>query len=356
MTYKDIAPRFYPEPPLEADTVPSFISNIGVNGATGEYSIVFQAPKSGDISGLFFRTAGVSAGCTLDVRLELPSLDSGIPTGRLASASSNASVVVASTDDNKSFPTTLSGVTNVNKGDWLAARLDVSSGTPTSLQIASFADSNLFGPYILVNNLTPTAALQGAPIFSLQYSDGAYISPFGCIPISELNSSTFNSGSAPNNIGNQFQLECPLRAKGCWAWLDADASGSALIYDSNGSSVLASGLIRTNMPPTAGAGIHYLEFSQSVELQSGVNYYLTMRPYSASNLILYHANAFDDNLGSGLIHPNFKLCSSREPTGTGSWTITGSGAAWMGLVVDGVGYSDAVSSGDSSEFFAASFF
>lgn len=356
MPYRDISPLFYPESPNLAGATPNFITNLGVNGATGEYSFVFQAPKSGDISGCFFRTATVTTGCTLDVRLEIPDFELGYPTGLLASASSNALVVISNTDDNKSVPVVFSGAANVNKGDWLAVRLDVSAGTPNALNIVSFADSNLFGPYIAVNNSTPAVVAQGSPVFSLLYSDGNYEVPVGCQPISEINSSTFNSGSSPNNIGNQFQLECPLRIKGCWAWLDADASGSALIYNSNGSSILASGLIRANMPPVSLAGVHYMEFNQSVELQSGVNYYLAMRPYSSSNLTIYHANALDENLGSGLIHPNFKLCSSREPTGTGSWTVTGSGAAWMGLVVDGVGYSDAVSSGDSSEFFAASFF
>jgi len=349
VNYYKISPLFLPAPPPGADIAPT-ISVHSISSTTGEFSAVFQAPKDGQISGVYFRTSNVTVGCTLDVRLEKLDLSSGIPTGELASPFSNASVVIQNTDDNIGFPITFSGAASVSKGDWLAMRLDVLSGTPSTLSISAFTDGDLlFGPYVILNNVLAATS----PIFSTLYSDGAYETPIGCYPIATTTTHTFNSGSNPNTIGNIVNLPYPSKTIGAWAWLDADSDAIIGLYSGDGATLLSSGQIKTNIPPTANAGLHYVEFPSSVPLSANENYYVALKPATASNVSLFSTNALNLKLGSGLLNPHFKLCSAREPSNPSSWTVTGSGKAFMGLIIDEIGYESASVQNIPDSFYAS---
>lgn len=339
----------YPRIPSAVAALPSESSIVTIDDAADEASFVFQAPKTGTINKIFFRTGVVTTGCTLDVRLESLDVETGLASGSLKSADSNASQVIANTDDNKTFLVTLTSGASVTEGDWLAIRFDVASGTPANLSIAVFLDDDIpYGPYHIEG---PTAAATTSPIFAVEYSDGSYPYILGVWPFSTVIATTFNNTSTPDIVGNKFKLEFGARAYGGWAWVDADASGYLNVYDPDGSTVIASGLIRTNIPPVLTAGAHHISFDSSVYLTGGNYYYMGFEPYSASNVIAYGLQTTNSGVNNALLAPDFFAATTKTPTGVSSWTENTSGIYFMGLLLNGIETGSAPASTGSSEKF-----
>jgi len=324
----------YPHCPSSVVSTPSFLASTQIANASEEVSYVFQAPKSGIINKVFFRTGNVTTGCTLDVRLESIDLSTGLPSGSLKSTDSNAAQIILDSDDNKTFLVSLTSGADVVEGDWIAIRLDVLSGAPVGLTIAEFTDAGLFyGPYALENS---ASILTAAPIFAVEYSDGSYPFILGAWPINDFITASFNNTSTPDVVGNKFKLNYGAKIKGVWAYLDSDGDAFFNLYDTNGATILGSGAAYSNIPPTTAAGIHQILFSTGVPLNSGEYYYLGLEPSTSTNTVVYGVYTDNSGIANALLAPDFTAVSAKDPTGIGSWTENISGAYFMGLIIDGI--------------------
>jgi hypothetical protein len=302
--------------------------------AVGEkIAFVFQAPKSGTISKLHLRTATVTTGDDVDVRLETVGAD-GFPSGTLATANSNASQTIQDTDDNTWFACTLTAAHTSTVGDWLAVVIEAPTGYTGNLFLAvarryektDYVGGLFFGSCDYHSSawakyLSPMAV-------RVEYSDGSF--PFiphasGPTTLSEY---TFNSGSTPDEIGLYFTL--PFRASCCGALVavEADADFDVKLY---GPSTLTRSIDKDYSYYSGSVHDHVVVlFTSTVILEADTAYRLTVLP-GASNVSLAYAGfaavAHREQMGFADLYKTSR-------TDAGSWTEDNTEAPWLALLVD----------------------
>src|SRR5215203_3688130 len=115
---------------------PATISKINFSVASARAAFIFPAPKSGNIASVVWRTATVTTGGNLEMRLETVDTITGDPTGTLVSANANITpVAILATDDNLIFTTTVTTPGTVTQGQ-LIAIVFVNDAVPTNMQFA----------------------------------------------------------------------------------------------------------------------------------------------------------------------------------------------------------------------------
>lgn len=338
-------------PPYEkgALAAPSFLNSAAmqINSATDDIQFFFQAPKSGEISKVGFKTGTVTTGCTLDVRLETVDATTGLTTGTLKDTNSNASCVVADTDDSVWKDVTFTATATVTQGDFLCLRLDVSSGTPSALNISGFEDgpgasTTQHMPSMWENDGTPSNT--GChPILAVAYSGDDYALIPGLYPVSLINSSTFDNTDTPDVYGFRFQLPFIARICGCWMTGDFDGDYVIKFYDSDGVTVLTS--ITVDEDYWAGytaTATSYWTFPSSVTIAANTNYWIGVEPSSATTVTTYDIEVSAAAIFSAMPGgANFALSTAKDPTGTGSWTTSTTKQFVGGIFIDGVDYTTA---------------
>lgn len=340
----------YPHLPGRIAGAPTLDTTLNINGSSGEATVVFRAPKSGNISKIYFRTINVVTGCTLSVRLETVNLSTGFSSGTLKAAGSLASVVIADTDDSMPIEVFLDTPTAVLEKEYLAVRFTVLSGTPTNLVIASFTDGSFFYEPYCIN--TTAAQLGVAPIVALMYDDGSWPFILGIYPMQDIISATFNNSSSPNFMANKFQLQFPCVAKGTCIWFDGDADATVCLLDSDGQTILASGYSYVNVPPSATAGPNQVEFESNVNIQPNKDYYLSINPTTASSITMYGFQNTSSGINNALFLPNCFASNATNPLTTGAWVDNTSGTYFMSLVISELIQSSGSSPTSSQSFHA----
>lgn len=344
--------------PLAASGAPTFGSNIfRLNSATDDCTIAFQAPLTGDITDIAFGTQTVTTGCTLDVRLEDLDTSTGLKSGTLVNAGANVSQVIADADDTVWFEVTLGTAGTVTEGDALAVVFDVSSGTPSALNFSVFTDGGLyFGfPYLIENDGTSTWISGNAPCFAVKYSGVGWVTVPGAWPIVSHTATAWNSGSATKMYGARFQLSHQQSASHCWFWGDPDQDFSIKLYDSDGTTVLATASAYTNTPPNLTPGLHAYKFDDTLTIVKDTTYYLMVAPSTTTpSLTMYSLNVPSTNMRGVLPGgPQFYQVTTTTltPTGTGDFTADQDKWPCVGLFLDGIEEVGA-GGGETSHVFA----
>ena len=311
-------------------------SQMDLNSGTDFGEIILQIPVGGSLSEIGFRVGSVTAGCTLSVRLETMSATTGRASGTLYHANASGTVVVADTDDNTWKTVSFTSFT-VTRGDLVAIKIGVSSGTPSALQLSLLRTANSPEiPMMIEDDGTP-AAVTGAPCLAIKISS-AWVALPGCLPMSALNSHSFASNTTDAR-GLRFQVPIEMSLAGFWHWADIDGD---VIYEliDDSETVLAS-LSWDKDYPNAAAGLTetILKFGSSVTLSANTTYRLMCRATTttAANFLTYSVP------GSAYLTASH-FCSSQfyltEATHDGSVysapTDTNTEVPWMGLYFDGV--------------------
>jgi hypothetical protein len=318
--------------------------------ADGEkYAWIFQAPKSGTIDRLAFRTGVITTGGTVDVRLETVSDTTGDPSGSLQATNTNAALAIADGDDSIWKEATLTAGATVTKGDVLAAVLVVATGFSGNLtSMGNVMDYGAGWQFPYDDHFAGGAWTKGgqAACWVVRYNDGTY-PPIGTVPALSISNSPFNSGSSPDERGLYFQLPYPCRLSGCIMLAAFAGGGTIKVYDSDGSTVLTS-LVRDpdqNVNTNVGPG-RYL-FPTSVELEASTNYRLTLLPSSVTDNNLTTITVSDaamlDALDGG---QNFHLTTR---TDGGAWSQTTTQRPMIHLLLDA--FDDAAQNGGAVHFY-----
>lgn len=333
--------------PPQYTTAPNNASSTYTINAAGEkVALVCRATATKSIRKIVFRTATVTVGDTLDCRIETVDGTTGDPSGTLFGTNTNVSLVVNSTDDNLWLTTAaLTADASVNKGDLFAIVL-VNGGGGGNMQIQGYGDDVQASgfPY---GDLFDTGAwaksAAATPVMGVEYSDGSYEAILGLHGAGVVNNNTFNSGSSPSRRGNLFTLPFPARAAGCWAWVDADGDFTIRLYDSDGTTVLATtGSIDKDVRQNTAAGMFFLPFTATANLSKNTNYRISIEPDTVTSLISYDfdvptAGYMDQFCGGQSVYST----TYTSP----NWTETTTKRAFVGVFLDAFDDGTAVGGG-----------
>jgi hypothetical protein len=329
-----------PFPPIIPVDFLQITDILKIDAANEKIAFCFQAPKTGDVAKVGFRTGTVLTGATIDVRLETMDSTNGDPTGTLISANSNAAQVIQDTDDNTWFTPALTANASVTQGVEYNA-VFVNPGTSFGdINIATIADGPwLQGsggqgfPYSNLNTGSWTKQIRGI-LLALEYSDGSYEEVVG-LPVSAIGNNIYNSSSNPNNRGLKFKTSFPFRAAGFWiTGLDVDGDCDVKVVE-GGSSFTTLYTIDTDIRQTNGIRFHVHKFYEFKTFAADTYYRLVLVPKGGGNIRLYHVDvdtvAIMDAMTGG---QDFHYTEANNPTVEGDWTDTTTRRPTFGLLID----------------------
>jgi len=313
-------------------------------------SWIFQVPKSGTLDMFEFWWFNVTT--AQPVRVSFQGVDSsGNPDGStsayrdIASPSVGWAVPGLMTDDGTNGGVKLA----VTQGDWLAVVIQFVSTTGDvragGVTLATNVWNTNNGIYLASYNGTVWAKdLTIQPIGVLKYDDGSYACADGLMPFNATTTTTFNSGSTPDERGLILDISAPVRVVGGWVAIDLDNNADLVLYDTNGTSVLASvPMVAANRSTTAGK-IGFYRFASAVTLAAGNTYRIVVKP-GASSVSTYTVTVASAAIMAAM--PGGADWHLTTRTDAGSWSETTTLRPLMGLVIDAI--DDGTGSGGGGE-------
>lgn len=316
----------------------STVGTQNINAAGEAVATLFIAPKTGIIDRVYFRTATVTTGCTLDVRLETVG-SNGYPSGTLWGTNTNNTTVIADTDDSVYREVTLTAGASVTEGDFVYLVLRISSGTPSSLLIGRTGSSYQLDYSAMSIRFSSSAwgTKQQPLVAGVRYSDGDYpnllgYSPFAGAPTAQNVSDATN----PDEYGTKLVLPFGGRIIGFWMISTSVAVSSSFtvkLYNADGSSLLASeAYSRYNV---RAAGVHIWPFRTPYNAPPGT-YVASFRGTGTNNIAVSYHNV--KHTPVTITDWGTQMTRNND----GAWTEDNTRWPSMGLVIGGVNIRDRV--------------
>lgn len=321
----------------------AFATATTLDAASEKHGVVFHAPKAGNISKIGFRTGTVTTGDDLDVRLETVSATTGLPTGTLATANSNGTQTVGAGDDDTWFETTLTASHTAARNDELALVL-VNGAVPGVMNIANLDSATSGGganssgglPYVVQDvGAGFVKRAREVMVASIGYDDGSYEMVTGFVPATAEGLENYNTGDANDEMGVFFTLPYPIRLAGSVQPFDMNGSdGTMKLYDSDGTTVLASRLFDNDIAQTSiNNGEREYLFDSSVELAKDTNYRLAFLAAGANDLTFQFFDVASNAL-LGMFPGGINYYKTHRNAG-GAWTQTTTRRPIINLLIDG---------------------
>ena len=306
--------------------------------ASGEMvGYVFRIDRSATITKVGFRVGAVTTAQTL--RISLQTVDgSGKPSGTLyggSTAGTQASPVA-----NTYYVVTLGISATATVGDYIAIVVEF-DGTVGNLSLASVTVAGTGNyeielPYMLLKTAGTWAKSEiQYGTFCLGFSDGSYFSPFPSFPWANngtalvLVTTTYNSGSTPDERALCFRVPFSCRVMGYWAQADFDGNPSIVLYE--GTTQLVADIITSVNRSYSDQGIIWGYFSSPQILTINTKYYLTIKP-TATNVVSYDILVSEAAIMDAL--PGGQLFYLATRTDAGAWRETTTRRPYMGLLID----------------------
>lgn len=321
-----------PFPAYDGST--ALYSGLLIDAAGEKAAFLFQAPNTGTIDQLGWRTMTVTTGATVDVRLETVDAATGFPSGTLWATNTNGSQVVASTDDNTWFNTSLTAGASVNKGQWLAMVI-VNPASPGNMNIARVDEllvTSDISPFIAQYTTTWAKQVSYSPVCAVRYSGGNYYAIEGMYPFSNLGSLFFSNSSTPDEIGNIFQMPFPCRVTGFWKAGSTDGDMDVVLYDSNGSTPLLTLAVDKDIHTFTSNAVGVGRFDSTVNLAKDTDYRIVLKPTTTTAVSLLGVSVpavamMDALCGGQKVH-------NTSRTDGGSWSQTTTDRMMIGILFD----------------------
>jgi hypothetical protein len=209
-----------------------------LNAAGETAGAVVMAPFTGNIVAVVYSLMGVavtSGPLNFDARLESVDTSTGLNSGTLLGTNSNGTDSIADSDDNDQRKVTLTTAVAVTKGVTPIAFVLQAPGSGTFDVNLLTLGGDFSGkiPYCLSNG----AKVIRVPAVGFEYDDGSYHAAPGCFPAELLATTTFNSSSNPDELGNTIAAPGPCRIDAVYVYGDPTAGGSLTIKITDGSGV-----------------------------------------------------------------------------------------------------------------------
>lgn len=321
-----------PKPPANfASNAPGFTTIVTLTAGTHKGAFVFRVPKTGNTKAIGFRLGTVTTPQDLRVSFQDVSATDGNPDG-----TEDQTVVIASGSLVASGWNTTGTITRaVTRGDLLAVVIQADSGTP-NLQISCPQYGN--GDVTEFPYVVPFTSAWGTKIgrvgsLSLQYDDNSYEPIEGfAYPYSDLPTVAYNTTSTADEYGLKFQVPFACKVNGGWMSSDIDGDGDIILYDSDGSTALATASIDKDQD--ANGGRFYFTFSAEVTLLANTYYRLVLKPTTTTNLTLRYfevaSAALLDMCDLG------QLAHLTNRADAGAWTDVTTQRPWMGVQISAI--------------------
>jgi hypothetical protein len=336
-------PEFYfPDLPSTVSAAPTVAgaATLDLNGASQWVAFVFSCPKTVTVDSVFFRVNSATTGCTATVRIETVDTATGLPSGNLPHANATTTVSIASGAAN--YEVTFPGTFTLTKGTLYAIYIGAPTSvtTPSAILFSTFSDDggDIGMPYALDFDASASYRDTLCPSMAIGTTGSSSFYIEKLWPITAAAMDSFASTSSPDTIGNKITIKAPLRVCGAWAWLDLDEGANVKLYNTDGSTVLGSGIAYPNVPPSTAQLINVFQFSSPVELATG-DYYLAVEATTTTNIGIGSITFSDARWRSASPIGGADFCytsCTQTPTSTGSWTTTPTKQAFIGLIVDGI--------------------
>ena len=324
-----------------------------VNGVNDAYGMIFTPYKAGDIRRLGIKIGSAGTPTTMKVRVE--TVSARLPSGSLWATNTEGltgSNVVA----NAFTYATLTADATVARGDIVAVTFGGNGSDVPNWQVFFTTGANALengsrqAPYNVENPSGALWAVSGSlnhPCIAVEYSDGSYsYIPYtwpviGSGTVFE-NSHTINTGTTPDEVALKFTLTVPMRISGFWMHIDLDNACDVILYDSNDTVVATRSIDANYRRSTSPVGPYMGFYTSSVILKPGVAYRLTIKPTTASSVVVRSvdvasAAVLDQMQGGQAFHYS-------QRTDAGGWTDTTTRRPFMGLLIDGLYHNARASS------------
>jgi hypothetical protein len=334
----------FPSYPMTVAANPSLSANV-IDAAGEKVAIICKASAAKSIRKVHFRTATVTAGDTVDVRIETVDATTGAPTGTLWAANTNVAHVVANGDGDKWNTTAaLTADATMAVGDVFAIVI-VNGGGGGNIQISRYEDQGSAGGFPYGALYTSSWAKQATMcVIFPEYSDATFEPILGVFDTGTITPYSFGTADAITERGNMFSVPFRTRALGAWAWGAVAGNCSIKLYDTDGTTVLATtGIIDTDIKQSAGTSIHFHPFTAPATLQKNVAYRVVMVTESATQVTIY-----DFEVSTAAMMNMFPGGTSvyRTVKTSGVWSETATIRTYIGV------FLDAFDDGSSSHTFA----
>lgn len=331
MTIHDTARFLYPSFAPDGTASIASTDNVTLSASIPKYAAIIHAPASGVITAIHVYITSITTPGICDFRLETVDPNTGLPTGTLWDADTNAAINLTSTG---ALRVGIFGLAFVTAGDSIAVVFERQSGE-YRLQAPRFYIETAFPYRALHNGTNWTVAVNGRSTidFALEYGDGnAYFVP-GLYGAAELDSLQFNSDSSPDERGNRFTLPIGMRASGAWVYSDDSAPFDVVIYDSSNAQVAS--LSYDNNLSGSQFGLRYLLFDAPITLNAEAQYRIIIKPTTTTNVTIFEWDAL--RVGS---FPSGDRFQRTTRTDGGSWTDSSDAFVHVGLLIDGIDVPD----------------
>lgn len=326
-------------------------SSLLIDAAAEKVAVIFAPPKVGTLEQFEFRTAAVAQIPANGVKCSWQgvSLANGDPDGvvgqfRVATIG-GANLWIAP------GAITHDGTAGGFKRSITQADLDAGLLLAAVIEFQNFiaGDSVAISTYVIHNSsglslraypdhFTAAWAKQTpsghAPNIAIKYDDGSYVYVAGTIAYATIATPAFNSGSTPNERALYFSVPFPCKIVGAWfrVAVVTNADFVVTLYDSNGTSVLATVAVDASALGGAGQTGLYVPFPSSPAILANTAYRVAIKPTTANNVTLLeftvNAAAIMDAFEGG---QNFQ---ASERTGAGAWSQTATRRPIVGLLVN----------------------
>lgn len=319
-------------PPPHASSSSPALTALTINASGDKVGAVFGIRKTGNIRRIGVRFGTVTTPTDLDVRVE--TISGQVPSGTLWGTNTNGTIASGSMASSTMVFATLTADAAVTKGQYIAISC-VGSGSPNYQVSRASASVFISQSNYLCDGTSGTYAIaNGKPLFAVEYDDGSYADIIWVEPVSAINTHTYNTGSTPDEIALKFKIPATCRLSGMWVALDLDNAADIVLYDSDGSTTLATTSLTSDVrQSTTGTIPYFVSFSSSVTLTADTFYYLSVKPTSGSSISIY---SYDVPSNAALDQICSKNAYYSARSDAGAWSDTDTRWPVMGLVIDGI--------------------
>ncbi len=315
-------------------TLNLFYNTQQIDAADEAVAFVWKQPSNKTLSSFGWMAGTVTTGATMDIRIETVDTTTGFPSGTLVGTNTKGTQVVASTDDNTWFQTSLTANASLLADNYYAAIVKQPNTSFGNLLVNRFDNVSPQFPYCLRNlGVSPTVSWvktsNVSPVGVLGYDDGTYEIPSGWYAGKANNSTNVSSSTTPDTWGVLFQLPFSARLAGVEALIQ-DFTGkiqlvTSAYHQANATGILGTITIEDDAFSTdssnAAAAFPFDTSSNSTVLAPNTPYRLLFEPSTTENFSNLDFAVYNQGIYNACaLGGNFCLTTAKDPTGNGSFT------------------------------------
>ena len=328
----------------------AFADTFTLNDSDDKVAAIFQVPKTGSIDRVGIRTGTVTVSDTLKVGIYTVDTATGAPTATAYGGMVAGTQGTLSTDS--WYTVSLGTAASATRGDVIAAVIEFNSFVAGNLALSHVSANSSYRanrPYRAQYEASWTVAGTGGNlVLAIEYDDNTVDYVPGTYPWSAITVTNFNSGTTPDEYALKFKLPFPARISGFGTLWTGQSNGDfdAVLYDSDGTTVLESLSVDNDLASATNALWGYGHFDTPVTLSKDTFYYLSLKPTSVTNVSVatmdVSAAVFLDQVEGG---QNFHLATK---TDAGAFSATTTSRPFIFLQFDQ--FDAGASSGGASSY------